>query len=435
MFKNPLFWLPFFLYLGVAGQLIGLVLCGIVLPGLFYYKKLQAHNYLNYRYLGLSLIALWSISPLWNLIHYLFFVQQEVLIVKKIFKSHIPSGVVISGLGFVVFSYLAKNNPATTISKNNTTEVPKPLKIFYYGLLVAVIVVFSCGVIQSYSGYNFLRPQWQINFGGLHRITVFSTHTLIFASIVLTLTCFFGASFFLTHRNKHIATSPMLIIISAMVFIANIMLLSMNFSRTALAIGLAYAAILLIAYFVTNSFSLKAKVVAFVSVVISGFFIYLRSGGLSNLLNRVHTSDARFDIWSAHIKMFLLKPWFGHGYIFLTSKYKSSFYPLKPEYYYGFAAHNIYLQSLTEMGILGSIAIVIILFFLLKTLKNLFYQKHFFYTNLYLKCFLLAVAANAVHSLTQNVFLESSVVAVYLILLWFIFWLHVAEENNTKSLS
>ena len=112
--------------------------------------------------------------------------------------------------------------------------------------------------------------------------------------------------------------------------------------------------------------------------IFSGFFIYLRSGGLNNLLNRVHTSDPRFDIWSAHIKMFLLKPWFGQSYMFLTSKYKSSFYPLMPEHYSGFAAHNIYLQSLTEMGIIGSIAIVIILFleYILVEIKISFPWSH-----------------------------------------------------------
>lgn len=87
------------------------------------------------------------------------------------------------------------------------------------------------------------------------------------------------------------------------------------------------------------------------------------SGRFAELSQQSQTREYSFDrlvFWQIHWSIFLDHPWFGSGFsqydtVLLDAYYRSGFALLERKY----NAHNIYLQTLAELGLLGMLALLV----------------------------------------------------------------------------
>ena len=125
------------------------------------------------------------------------------------------------------------------------------------------------------------------------------------------------------------------------------------------------------------------------------------------------------------------KPWLGQGFAQMKAYSKEESYQKLGlgNYFRKYNAHNIYLQTLSELGIIGSLVLLLLLFGITRALyyeiklhqKQTSSQLH--------KIFLLSFIVNLLHGVTQNTFYDANVVALYLGLFWFNIW----YQSNDKK--
>lgn len=435
------FLIPFFIYLNIAAQLNALVIFCILIPGYYYQHYLAKEDLNKFRNLGLLLTALWLTSPIWNIIHAVFSSNHDKNVpLKQLFKSHIPSGVLISGTGLIVLYLLSLRSDKNKI---NSPSLNKKLylKKLNSGFFYTGIFIFLVATFQTFTGFRFtsLNSSMDLSFSRIYRVSLFSSHTLISASIALFIFSFFILLYYkieiMTKNQKNIFKHAPL----TMIFV-NLVILVLNQSRTTLMLTIITALIIstfyLFKHWKSNTKSFLVLLAGF-SVVIVFTYNIIEKDRLYQLLHlsedqtikELVIQNPRFAIWKGHINMFLDSPLFGYGYAFITDDLKSKFFDLS-----NFQAHNSYLQLLVDMGLVGSALVISILAYCLYIFWKMMNENGLTYSPILIRCFFFALFTNAMHALTQNNLFESSTVTVYLIVAWIIMWLRVQEKNEEKLL-
>ena len=138
--------------------------------------------------------------------------------------------------------------------------------------------------------------------------------------------------------------------------------------------------------------------------------------------------DDRVAFWHAHWLMIKEKPLYGHG-VQLDETYRQPYYAEigLSDFSKKYAAHNMYIQILTNGGILLLFIFFIWLFLLYRYILLKLESERFM-------C-IQALLGFLVASLTQNAFQDSSVRVTLSILLSFLYLLHASHNNllNTPN--
>lgn len=434
--EKAFFLLPFCLLGGAFLQGLGFYGVVILLPFILQYKTKDL-SVLSFEslFFQMSLIGL-GLFFLFPFVSYiaLFFDSSLALnrelnfsyILRSFFKTPVSSVVGGSGLFFLILFFLGRFFSKKNFQKKDLVQnvISFNLNNFHLGMLAASLFLLIYVWLQHAFGFDYREPSFFLSENkklliGTYRSLGFFGHPLSLASVSLAL-----LGYYLTLFKEKIDSSLSLRKIYLGICVCHFIMLSITGSRMPFFIGVCFIIFVFGASFNKRFSLIKSLSLFFLILFILSFsFFYFglhnrymelwqlfQSGGLN-----------RTAFWSVYWQMFLDKPFFGQGSLWITQGIRDHYYLLLgytslPEKY---NAHNIYLEILASAGIIGSIAVIFCLlkakFFLKKNVKNQDGQ-------IFLKAFGSALFLNAIHGLTQNTFFDTNLIYIYWTFLWIFLW-------------
>ncbi|KAB8040437.1 hypothetical protein GCL60_00550 [Silvanigrella paludirubra] len=460
MLINTIFFLlPFLLYLGIALQGASFYLICIVLPSLFFIlNKKEIPSFISK--ISLCLIALHIIFPITNLINYFFhdniFPNFKYIIELKwpsILQSNFPSSLFIGSVLILALTHYSKKNVNTKLKANHVEIMP--LKYFLSGLFPASIFICLALIYQYNTGIDYhsfkgkILESTELLDNGKYRTNGFYGHPLTVAGVGLAYASFTWSLLwqsivkkgslsinFIFFKQKNYLPQISL----ALITFCNFIIVILSSGRTA---GVACVFMLAFVPFILGirKKPIITTLTVFV-VLISSFFIVKKYGLLerieftTNSITQSHSLDTgnyRQYFWKVYTQMFIDKPVVGQGNYWLKAGVRENYYNKMgyenlPEKY---NAHNNYLEILGSGGLLAAFWILTSLIIIYISLRKKLKEQKKEYSVLPF-CFSIMIFSNLVHALTQNVFFDSSVVYIYISLLYVVMW-QIAVNEKLKS--
>jgi O-Antigen ligase len=437
--------LPGALYGGVALQSVGLQFF-ILMAGIWLLRSgaITQERAVLLRRVGAALVSIWLVGIIANFVNamlgYLEFVDGNQSVVpsfKVLVTSRVPSTVVISGIFSLVFGTLARSGPRPRIPD---THVPVPSKKIFDVFVIAsaawTLVFFSYLLWQHFTGFdhrmpgNILPYHFQLP-NGNYRIRGLYGHPLSMAAINLAFLFFFA---FIAAAPKDSCRPlhplhPLIRSLSAYVAISHLILLSLTGGRTALAVGVLGLPAALILRFVRR-FGVKRMALAGVGSAALATWIGLSTGTGQRFAEVFTTKIDRFEFWKVHAKIWFSNPLIGRGPGYLDNGLRDWFYDMYgPENFTEHAvAHNVFLQAVADMGIVGIAASAITFFVMLSCLRRTLHSP---LSHSVIQGLVFAFIANLLHGFTQNTYFDANVTVVYLAFFFvalFLFWMDETEK-------
>ncbi len=440
--------LAFCLYLGIAAQGFGLLVFGMIIPGLSLTNSGKSKHTSEMRWVGSTLLLSWLIFPFFNVLHYLFANENlaEIsrhLSLSKLFKSEFSSVWAVSSSAILLFSFLSRDAAKFKDGRSPATQNDF-FEIFLKTFAFMTIFVFLCFLVQHLTGLD-LRTfrgtlsQERLVTGGVYRTSGFFSHPLSAAGVNLALFYFFWVlglapkSFsWSLHLSKPAWSkwSKDLTYRCLCLFIATLnaamLLLTGGRAATISAALLVIATPLWFWRSIVRSPKVLVGTFLFTALMAT---IFLCSDMLSRFLEIISKVQQhklqdfeRATFWDVYLRMFLDKPFFGQGAAQIANGVRDHFYQKLgyASFYQKYNAHNIYLEILASVGLVGSCMLAGLLGTALKKIYR--WSKDAFLSTACFWALLLAIIANAINAFTQNVFFDANVLAVYFYLFWILHW-------------
>jgi O-antigen ligase len=421
--------LPYTLFLGITGQAIGLYLFGALLPALAVVKTKITLPFRQLRIFGLALFIVWLTFPVANLLN-IVFDSQLTWDWKVIFKSNCPSSVGLFGMYFFILSLLRPfNAPEVGLLRANTLWTSLAFRSLLHHWKIAGLIFLCFVVLQLFTGINFRgnieNVDQHLMFGSVYRVWGLYGHQLSLASVCLAHGVFFTWLLRQTYHSPEIGKidAKMLAPIKRdllSIGLINAFILAATGGRIA-AIIFALTVCLI---FISREL-LRRLSWALISMVIAcAVFIYLRLKPFLDDPQDFEMKFQRISFWRVHWRIFLDHPWIGRGFGVLQAGERVEYYNrlgyenLKDKY----NAHNFYLETLTNLGIIFTAVAAAALYQASKAMW-LFCKKY--NATIIGQGFALSLVMNALHGFTQNTFFDSHVVLGYWYLFIPFFWLIV----------
>ncbi len=430
--------LPFCLLCGTFLQGVGLMLFGIILPAIFLGHAKGTKLTTNLASLGKCLLAIFCVFPLANLYNFYFALPDTLLNTKYLswkylLESQVSTSLALSALALLA---LAKRRHKAT---SQEAVFGRDLNLaFTKGMVIATSILSVYCLIQHFTGFDYREPGLKLPDAKLmeshgYRILGFFGHPLSMAgaslaifSIYWTLFCLDLQKFFGKNRMRLLFTKPM---IKAHFFLsmAHLMLSLLSGGRAAFLIALGLLVLIPSITLRKRLFHFSGRKILYALLPLSmtGAIVWT-SGILSryiDLLQSFQDKGAdRFIFWQVHWQMFLDKPWFGHGASLLKAGERIAYYErlgfasLRDKY----NAHNLYLEILSNVGLIGAIVIIVALTVFCRRLFTLSSKPLFQKLCI---AFFVALFANLANGFTQNTFFDSNVLYIHLGFFWLLLWL------------
>lgn len=462
----PFFLLPFFMMSGVALQSAGLYLC-LVVWMFFAGDKLaiaprravlSTASILIISYLlpvGLQSVLGVFENPLRSCVVDPPRVLTCELSLKSWLKSPLSTATVGLGVGWALYIFTRRPNaPALRQQDVSTLNVVNDdesrIKAFSRGLLFSSVLLLSYCLYQHQTGFSLLlkskllAPEHQMA-NGSYRIFGFYGHPLSMAGASLVWLSF-GLWGVWTELRKRNSSTGLNVFWWFIISLIHTGLIYMSGGRTALAVAVLFFSMLIgsiaVSMLLTRFLVSASKVqrekklkrfvlpvsLSSIALLASTPFIF-SSEMLQKVISFVHVRGStsgtmgqglfgdRELFWQVYLAMWRDAPILGQGYYPVQHGVRTQYY-----FQEGFAdlrdkfgAHNIFLEILGTMGVVGFFAYLILFVLLwvnLKVLAGRSPQRKFV-----LGAFLIAFAANLLHGFTQNTFFDSAVSACYLAVL------------------
>lgn len=460
--KPAAFWWPIALCLhlalllnwgGIALQSSSIYLFALIIPLTIWYRRgLPIAKGLGGIAAGLAM--LWLIFPISNLLVYgldqLFSGYIITAKHKSLMSSHVPSTVMALAFILAVASWVwpARKRKSKRLGKLSHEPLWRQVLI---GYSVSVLIVAAYLGVQHVTGLDVRTSSGMINPGnlmpsGLYRVHGFYGHTLSLASNALALAVFFAILGLRLRQIPHFAERRLsLPVLCGWLSLVMVVFVYLAGSRAVMVVALVMAVAIgvsclgryrrLVLAMLGGSVIVAAGLMAalgFDAVVAGGLNLLVQvmpdsiAGRFVPLVERV-TSGRYEDIprlvfWRTHLQMILDQPIFGHGYAFMSDTTQLYYQKLGlKDYFRKYNAHNIYLQFVAETGLVGVLMLMASLRVIWLKLKVWADGEPFRLA--WLSALLWAIAANALHGLTQNTFFDANVIALYVMLLAIVVWL------------
>jgi O-antigen ligase len=432
--------LPGALYGGVALQSAGLQFF-ILMAGFWLLRSgaITQERALLLRRVGVVLVSFWLVGILANIFNailgYLGFVdgnQGVTASFKVLVTSRVPSTVVISGCVSLILGNLARSGPK---QEEPVAIGPAPGKKMFDVFVIAcaawTVVFFSYLLWQHFTGFdhrmpgNILPYHFQLP-NGNYRIRGLYGHPLSMAAINLAFLFLFA---FIAAAPKD-ACRPLIRFLSAYVAISHLILLSLTGGRTALAAGILGLPAAFIIRFLPR-FGVKRMALAGVGSAALATWIGLGTGTGQRFAEVFTTKIDRFEFWKVHAKIWFSNPLIGRGPGYLDNGLRDWFYDMYgPENFTEHAvAHNVFLQALADMGIVGIASAAVTFFVMLSCLRRTLHSP---LSQAIIQGLVFAFIANLMHGLTQNTYFDANVTVVYLAF-YFVTLFLVWKDDDTTS--
>jgi O-antigen ligase len=423
--------LPLFIYLGIAAQTAGLILCCILAPLVLIIKYDGVNVPKQWLHISFFLFIIWAIFPLWNLLG----LNHSPIVWKKVLSSHIPSSVIIASIGIFLINIVA-NHKNSFIDKTKFIYSPKDLfSSFINGFLCATILITIYLVIQHYTGFDYREVNYKLDESHQirdlnYRVKGLYGHPLSISSVFIGIVFFFSYLYMNLENIKYFNLKHLKAKIFAITCMSYLNLV-MSSGRFAIAIASVWILVCFLSKLrkVMNFSFLWKFVLAlpfFVFFIIqSGVFqrIYQTFVGFEYLLHKI----PRITIWKIHWQLFLDKPWLGYDSINFKIAREALYSSSGNLHLKGLAAHNIFLQTFCEIGILGALIVFVCLFFVFCNFKKVCNPRllsHFLTSALG-----FSFLANVLHGLMQNTFYDTHAVVLYMALAFFVLWTSYFEKT------
>ncbi len=451
-----IFLLPSFLYLGVAGQAFGLYLCAIAVPWYAFSQRLNIRNVSLCWTLGTWMLIAWLVFPTSNLLNVWWPLWDPALgtgtaselPLRKLLSSQLSSTWLVSAVFFLLIAINHRRDNKYGFNRNSDERSDsaftsrKLFGFFSAGFAIASLIFGFYYLLQHLTGFDYrleeyILPPNRLMSDGRYRVSGLFSHPLSVAGTALTLFSYFITLTLCGPRLEKFAFGSYrpvnYKVITAWIASCNFGMLVMSGGRTAIACSVL---VLVLASLCSNSswFFTRTKLLgAALGLAASGFFA-VWSGITQRYLEFFAMFDSgkwmqweRLTFWKIHVKMIADNPVYGHGAAHLRSFLREGYYDFHglesmPAKY---NAHNIYLEVLANVGLVGAFVIGLAMMFCLRTLYRMS-RSDPLNRSLFMAA-LAALGANAMHGFTQNVFFDASVLAAYLALLWFHFWMIAAR--------
>jgi O-antigen ligase len=417
------FLLPIALCTGRGSQAGGIYFFAVIFPAILHRNSIRFPG-LPLLGLGSLFLAMFYVFPVADLLQ-LSFRSSELAQIPWSFpkimnESRFSSSLGITGLYFLLFAYLRKRQ------LRNSLPVPNLdiFQIFTSGLVVGLAALSIYVAIQFFTGFNFsevaeYRPDRHMG-PTFYRVTGFANHPVSFAGFSLVILAYYWTFF----CSRPIAKARESLSIQSLVIVGlNFVFIFLSGSRIAVLVGLFL--LCLIPFFSTH-YSKKSRVIVFLSAILLAISLVFASGIHHRFLEVLGDSgsngfgDRKF-FWQVHWHLFLESPWIGNGRYFVDHYFR-----LKSYNDLGFQlienkynAHNVYLEVLSNVGIIGSLLLFGLAFSALKLLKNGLTGVN---SSIHYRCFVGALSASLLFGFAQNSFFDTPTMLITLGFLWMMFW-------------
>jgi hypothetical protein len=457
---------PFFAFLGMAAQYVGLILCSII-AGVICFSDPQSEARRHLRQLGWLMVVVWAIWPVCNVLAWLLPPDQTAIgiipgfvemlhirstgsgsaeepgvfqVVKVLMTSMVPTSILASGVVLVACSKICLSQ-----ALQKRFGVSFPLQTFMARLGLAVALLGAYLFYQHFTGFDFRESQRELanmRFpNGTYRIQGFSGHPLTVAGASLAI---FGWAAFWLSRGGYLLDRRSRLWLVAVVGLEALFVFASG-GRTALVMvaaggfavillrlldlyqGQRNAARLLRAGFVVLVVGFGLGSAVYLSPIYQRFEEFWQGVSSGQLPNRV-------VFWQVHWQMFLDSPLWGQGTALLTRGVRRLYYDgmghaAFPE---KFNAHNMVLEILASVGVLGSAVLMECLrrgYLALRRLARSGGEA----PSIAFKALVFSIVLNGFHGLTQNVFFDSGVMMAYLMLFWAVVWMSLAAPLKPRT--
>lgn len=328
----------------------------------------------------------------------------------------------------------AKNSPVGSIeldASSPTGIAQKWIKLLFFSCLIFGVYF----AIQHVTGFDFRTsqsylPNMQFP-GGTYRIQGFSGHPLTIAGISLCLVGFSSwmIGYFLRRSGEMLGYTTGILLL-------NLFFLYASGGRTAFFIAIVWLGLIgtLVA---SRLMKTRTLIISWFAVLLVLFFVLTMSGIGERYLEAFQMKESgkmpnRLVFWQVHWQMFLDSPWVGQGYGHLSKGLRFMYYDAMGyrEFEERFNAHNMILETLSNIGILGTAALVAIGYKVFLIGKKIA-QSNPLTKNIGIGL-IVATGLNFLHGFTQNVFYDSGVMVVYMYLFWLFIWSALSlKRKNT----
>jgi O-antigen ligase len=354
---------------------------------------------------------------------------QALNLKYSIFKENrVSSAFLACSVVFLSLIFFKSKIQDTSLKTQKNFSINLKTVVYIFSVFsVFLLCQFIFGLDLKRGFQSFLPPEYR-QLGGFYRVLGFYGHPLSLASVGLALgTCCYWKMTDRLFLNWK-ASQQWLFLGVLGVFIT-----ALTGGRTSLAICifLVFSAFILHFYsFLKYKKQASVKILALVLLPflflkqLGQILLWLKKTFLGRFQfpseNVLSSQPDRFKFWEIHWKLFLDSPWFGQGSGALENGLRTFAY-----HKYGherlkdkFNAHNIFLESLATVGLLGSMVLLVAslfsLFYLTKIIqhnnqketKNYFWKTFAFLS--------ISFMVNLVHGFTQNTYFDSNVSYFYL---------------------
>lgn len=459
MLRWSFFFLPICLYAGIAGQAAGLYLFALLIPTAFCIRSIPKSERDSLANIGFFLLASWLLFPLTNLLNsYVPLWDQELLPhhslrIDRVLKSQLSSTWFVSAVWLVFITKVDWFHDRTGKRRINFLSADELFKFTLYGFLAASLIAGPYFLFQHITGFDFRREGFTLGaanmMGDRYRVFGFYGHPLSVAGVSLALFAFFSMITVFgpprTSLNFGAQKQHSYKLITAWVALFNFAALFMSGGRTSIVIGICmlfYCLLMSVRRILKDSLSSsRISALAYVLVPAVIAIVFVLESGIGHRfveavqqVERGHLSqiDSRFVFWEVYLNMIEQNPYYGYGAQHLSGYLREAFYAVQglANFERKYNAHNIYLEILANIGVVGMLILSFAIFSCYRTvfqwtrdddlLKSLFTAS------------LAALAVNALHGLTQNVFYDASVLVVYLATFWIMHWMFLSMRMNQQ---
>ena len=442
---------------GTGLQSVGLYIFAILLPWYLCKGKMRDTRSLTPHFfkIGLGFIIIFSMFPIANLLALM--VKQEHFIsvsalasappFRKLLDSHFSSAILGTGVFYVIISAFLKF----------TQKKPRQLNFdkqdlfisFTKGTLVASSILGCYLLFQHYTGFDYkgagfkLESTKRLVTSNSYRTLGFFSHPLSLAGGSLALFTFYWVLFCQTLAKSNLkdrsSSNPYLNIKLAkhylLIACLHLSFIVLSGGRFAILLGLCTCVLYPFFLPLSKSYRLARRVFAalalsFTSILTIHSGVLYRFQELKVLWQ--HGKLDRFKFWQVHWQMILDSPLIGHGHAWLKHHKREIYYN-----HLGFEnlvnkynAHNLYLEILTNVGILGMMGILSGGLIILSSYGRMTEKTE--HKVLY-SALLIALISNLLNGMTNNSLFDSNIIYIYLFLSWVLTWnlLHSSSKNLT----
>lgn len=441
--KRIFFFLPFGLYLGIAAQVAIVFILGILGPYLLNRGQLR-HSKKSLHMYSFYFLVIWAVFPFADLINS-FYPSVDTAKYNGIIvgKSQLPTVVILTALSFYLFSL--KSKALEGLQQFRVKLESEAIFVsFLRGNILATCLCGGYFLVQHLTGFDYRREGLFLGANnmlstGTYRIFGFFGHTLSISAVMLAVGVFYHCLLYLPQARLALANKfknhLIFLIIShyTFVFLAG--------GRTAVVCVLIMTTMIHWHMIFTKSSSWLRKLSIGLALLapttgflfMFGTFNRMASFTQSLLSNPSSAELDRFVFWKVYLKLILDSPFFGHGSEHLKRHGREQAY-----IDLGFAdfekkynAHNIFLESLADIGVLGCLITILCCYGLFRLSKSL--SKHDKLSYATLTALGFSILANFIHGLTQNTFFDAHVTTAYALLFWLCFWLRDASGDRLVS--